>query len=110
MAIDAVAAGKVNLKGIVTACHWFCFARTKEVVTPPVKESIPIGVQLKAAVQNKPYLIALAGQFLFGVTHYGRSANLMYYFKYVASMWRGTRPCLSSAFYIYYTKPDPVFL
>ena len=40
-------------------------------------------MQLKAAVQNKPYLIALAGQLLFGVTHYGRSANLMYYFKYV---------------------------
>jgi Na+/melibiose symporter-like transporter len=28
-------------------------------------------------------VIALAGQFLFGVTHYGRSANLLYYFKYV---------------------------
>ena len=68
---------------IFTACHWFCFAKTKEVVTPPVKKSIPLSVQLKTAAQNKPYLIALAGQLLFGVTHYGRSANLMYYFKYV---------------------------
>lgn len=69
--------------GIFTACHWFCFAKTKEVVTPPVKERIPLGVQLKAVMRNKPYLIALAGQLLFGVTHYGRSANLLYYFKYV---------------------------
>lgn len=36
-----------------------------------------------AALQNKPYLIALAGQFLFGVTLYGRNADLLYYFKYV---------------------------
>ena len=69
--------------GIFTACHWFCFAKTKEVVTPPAKERIPLGVQLKAVMRNKPYLIALAGQLLFGVTHYGRSANLLYYFKYV---------------------------
>ena len=68
---------------IFTACHWFCFAKTKEIVTPAEKERIPIGVQLRAAVQNKPYLIALVGQLLFGLVHYGRSANLMYYFKYV---------------------------
>lgn len=68
---------------IFTACHWFCFAKTKEVVQPPVKEKIPMAVQLKAALQNKPYLIALAGQFLFGVTLYGRNADLLYYFKYV---------------------------
>ena len=61
----------------------FCFAKTKEIVTPTEKKRIPIGVQLKAAAQNKPYLIALAGQLLFGLVHYGRSANLMYYFKYV---------------------------
>lgn len=69
--------------GIFTACHWFCFAKTREVVAPPSKERISLGVQLKAAARNKPYLIALAGQLLFGLTHYGRSANLMYYFKYV---------------------------
>ena len=68
---------------IFTACHWFCFAKTKEIVAPAEKKSIPIGVQLKAAVQNRPYLIALVGQLLFGLVHYGRSANLMYYFKYV---------------------------
>lgn len=68
---------------IFTVCHWFCFAKTKEIVAPAEKKSIPIGVQLKAAVQNRPYLIALVGQLLFGLVHYGRSANLMYYFKYV---------------------------
>lgn len=68
---------------IFVACHWFCFAKTKEVVKPPVKEKIPIKIQLKAAMQNKPYLIALAGQVLFGITLYGRNADLLYYFKYV---------------------------
>ena len=34
-------------------------------------------------MQNKPYLIALAGQVLFGITLYGRNADLLYYFKYV---------------------------
>ena len=68
---------------IFTACHWFCFAKTQEVVQPPVKEKIPLAVQFKAALQNKPYLIALIGQFLFGVTLYGRNADLLYYFKYV---------------------------
>ena len=48
-----------------------------------MKEKIPLGVQLKAALQNKPYLIALAGQLLFGVTLYSRNADLLYYFKYV---------------------------
>ena len=38
---------------------------------------------LRAAAQNRPYLIALTGQFLFGVTLYGRNADLLYYFKYV---------------------------
>ena len=69
--------------GIFTACHWFCFAKTKEVVEPETREKIPLGTQLKATLQNKPYLIALAGQFLFGVTLYGRNADLLYYFKYV---------------------------
>ena len=69
--------------GIFTTCHWFCFAKTREVVTPPAKKKIPLTVQLKAALQNKPYLIALAGQFLFGITLYGRNADLLYYFKYV---------------------------
>jgi Na+/melibiose symporter-like transporter len=53
------------------------------VVQAPVKEKLPLALQLKAATQNKPYLIALAGQFLFGVTLYGRNADLLYYFKYV---------------------------
>lgn len=68
---------------IFTACHWFCFAKTKEVVYPPTKEKIPLATQLKAALQNRPYLIALVGQFLFGITLYGRNADLLYYFKYV---------------------------
>lgn len=68
---------------IFVACHRFCFSKTKEVVQPPVKKKIPIKTQLKAALQNKPYLIALAGQVLFGITLYGRNADLSYYFKYV---------------------------
>lgn len=69
--------------GIFTACHWFCFAKTREVVQPPKKTQISMITQFKAARQNKPYLIALAGQLLFGITLYGRNADLLYYFKYV---------------------------
>jgi sugar (glycoside-pentoside-hexuronide) transporter len=68
---------------IFTACHWFCFAHTTEVVQAPARGKTSIIRQLKMAGQNRPYLIALAGQFLFGVTLYGRNANLLYYFKYV---------------------------
>jgi sugar (glycoside-pentoside-hexuronide) transporter len=68
---------------IFVACHWFCFANTKEIVKAPENVKVSISKQLRAAVHNRPYLIALAGQFLFGVTLYGRNANLLYYFKYV---------------------------
>lgn len=70
--------------GIIFAlCHIFCFAKTKEAVTVPEKEKIPLKLQLKTVIQNKPYLLALLGQFLFGVTLYGRNADALYYFKYV---------------------------
>lgn len=68
---------------IFTACHFFCFAKTKEVVTIPEKEKISIKVQIKAVLQNRPYLLALIGQVLFGFTLYGRNANVLYYFTYV---------------------------
>ena len=71
------------LYGIIFAlCHIFCFAKTKEAVTVPEKK-IPIKLQIKTVAQNKPYLLALIGQFLFGVTLYGRNADALYYFKYV---------------------------
>ncbi|MDD3218747.1 MAG: MFS transporter [Lachnospiraceae bacterium] len=68
---------------IFAACHIFCFAKTKEVVTIPEKEKIPMKTQIAAVVQNRPYLLALLGQFLFGLTLYGRNADALYYFKYV---------------------------
>ncbi|MDY6047107.1 MAG: glycoside-pentoside-hexuronide (GPH):cation symporter, partial [Anaerobutyricum sp.] len=68
---------------IFTACHFFCFSKTKEVVSIPEKEKISVKVQLKAVLQNKPYLLALVGQILFGVTLYGRNADILYYFTYV---------------------------
>ncbi len=68
---------------IFTACHFFCFAKTKEVVEMPKKEKIPFKVQWKAIIGNKPYLLALAGQVLFGFTLYGRNADILYYFTYV---------------------------
>lgn len=40
-------------------------------------------VQLKAVMQNKPYILALIGQVLFGFTLYGRNADILYYFTYV---------------------------
>ena len=68
---------------IFAACHFFCFAKTKEQVTIPEKEKISIKVQLKAVMQNKPYILALIGQVLFGFTLYGRNADILYYFTYV---------------------------
>lgn len=68
---------------IFIACHFFCFSKTKEVVTVPEKEKISLKVQLKAVLQNRPYLLALVGQVLFGFTLYGRNANVLYYFTYV---------------------------
>ncbi len=68
---------------IFAACHFFCFAKTKEIVQMPEKEKISLKVQLKAVIQNRPYLLALVGQILFGFTLYGRNADVLYYFTYV---------------------------
>lgn len=68
---------------IFTACHMFCFAKTKEVVEVPKKQKLSLKIQLQAVLQNKPYLLALAGQVLFGFTLYGRNADIVYYFTYV---------------------------
>lgn len=68
---------------IFTACHFFCFAKTKEQVTIPEKEKISLKIQLKAVFHNRPYMLALIGQILFGFTLYGRNADILYYFTYV---------------------------
>lgn len=68
---------------IFAACHIFCFAKTKEVVESPEKQKISLKTQLQAVGKNRPYLIAVAGQFLFGITLYGRNADALYYFTYV---------------------------
>lgn len=68
---------------IFAACHVFCFAKTREAVKVPEKQKISLKKQLSAVAKNKPYLIAVAGQFLFGVTLYGRNADALYYFTYV---------------------------
>lgn len=68
---------------IFAACHLFCFAKTKEVVPIPEKKRISLKTQLQAVGKNKPYLIAVAGQLLFGITLYGRNADALYYFTYV---------------------------
>ncbi len=62
---------------------YFLLCKTKEQVTTPEKEKISIRVQLKAVMQNRPYLLALVGQVLFGFTLYGRNADVLYYFTYV---------------------------
>lgn len=68
---------------IFAACHLFCFAKTREVVAVPEKKKISLKTQLAAVGKNKPYLIAVAGQLLFGITLYGRNADALYYFTYV---------------------------
>lgn len=72
------------LYGIIFAlCHIFCFSKTKEVIEVPVEQKLPLKTQLKAIVKNKPYLLALVGQILFGFILYGRNADMLYYFTYV---------------------------
>jgi probable glucitol transport protein GutA len=68
---------------IFAVCHIFCFAKTKEGVEVPVAQKIPLRLQLQAVAKNKPYLLALLGQVLFGFILYGRNADLLYYFTYV---------------------------
>lgn len=68
---------------IFAVCHIFCFAKTKEVVEVPVAQKIPLRLRLQAVAKNKPYLLALLGQVLFGFILYGRNADLLYYFTYV---------------------------
>ena len=68
---------------IFAVCHIFYFAKTKEVVEVPVAQKIPLRLQLQAVAKNKPYLLALLGQVLFGFILYGRNADLLYYFTYV---------------------------
>lgn len=68
---------------IFAVCHIFCFAKTKEMVEVPVAQKIPLRLQLQAVAKNKPYLLALLGQVLFGFILYGRNADLLYYFTYV---------------------------
>lgn len=68
---------------IFAACHLFCFRKTREVVQAPRRQKLPLSTQLKAAAKNRPYLLALLGQLLFGFIHYGRNADMLYYFKYV---------------------------
>lgn len=68
---------------IFALCHLFCFSKTREVVTPTVRQKYPLKMQVKAALQNRPYLLALLGQLLFGFVLYGRNADMLYYFTYV---------------------------
>lgn len=68
---------------IFASCHLFCFKHTRETVQPPVRQKLGLKVQLKAAMKNRPYLLALLGQLLFGFILYGRNADMLYYFTYV---------------------------
>ena len=68
---------------IFAACHIFCFAKTKEVVEVPRQQKLPLKVQIRSVLRNKPYLLALLGQILFGFILYGRNADMLYYFTYV---------------------------
>lgn len=68
---------------IFAACHLFCFAKTKEVVEVTTQQKIPLKIQIKSVLRNKPYLLALSGQILFGFILYGRNADMLYYFTYV---------------------------
>lgn len=67
---------------IFVACHLFCFSKTREVIEPPKEKKLPLKIQWAAMMRNKPYLLALLGQFMFGLILYGRNADMLYYFTY----------------------------
>lgn len=69
---------------IFTVCHFITFKNTREVVTIPEGVKFPLKQQLKAVMSNRLFLIAVAGQLLFGIAWYGRNADLLYYFKYAS--------------------------
>lgn len=68
---------------IFSICHLLCFSKTREVVEAPPKQKLPLKIQLQAAIKNRPYLLALLGQVLFGFVLYTRNADMLYYFTYV---------------------------
>ncbi len=68
---------------IFAACHIFCFAKTREVVQIPREKKFPLKAHIRSITRNKPYLLALIGQILFGFILYGRNADMLYYFTYV---------------------------
>ena len=86
---------------IFAACHIFCFAKTKEAVTIPEKKKTPIKLQIQTVLQNKPYLLALLGQFLFGVTLYGRNADALYYLNTL----RAANRCLQHTQWLLLFRP-----
>lgn len=63
--------------------HLITFAKTNETITAIKKQKISYAKQVKLVIKNKPYLLAMAGQILFGFVLYGRNADMLYYFKYV---------------------------
>jgi glucuronide carrier protein/probable glucitol transport protein GutA len=68
---------------IFICCHLFCFSKTREVVDIPKETHLPLKTNLRVILKNRPYLLALLAQMLFGLILYGRSADQVYYFKYV---------------------------
>lgn len=68
---------------IFVICHLICFSYTKETVEIPKNPSIPFVKNLKSVLKNGPYKVTLLAQTLFGLILYGRSADQIYYFKYV---------------------------
>lgn len=70
---------------ILIACQAVTFKNCREVVEPPKNQRIPLGIQIKTAFMNRPFVIAFLGQMVFGFSNYGRAAVYLYYFKYYAN-------------------------
>ena len=68
---------------VFVLCQVVVFSTQREVVAPPRKHKYPLGLQLKSMFANKPFLIAFAGQLLWGFFIHGRGSMYAYYFKYV---------------------------
>ena len=83
---------------IFCSLSFLLFCKNKRAGDYAGKEKISIKVQLRAVMQNRPYILALIGQVLFGFTLYGRNADVFILFH----LCRGKCILLYYIFHVHY--------
>jgi len=77
------------------------YRNTKEIVLPPpTQKKLSYWAQIKALRHNRPQILVFLGQFVNGLTVYGRMSVFLYYFKYNAG-----NPALMATFILFMRIP-----